>query len=112
MQRNWYSLSPSEVIAELQSSERGLGLDEAARRLAENGANKLPSAKVDGIPTIFLRQFKSPLIYILIAVLLFNAIVGTVQEGKAQNTLSALKKFVETTSTVTREGRELVIPDS
>src|SRR3989338_659460 len=131
MQRNWYSLSPSEVIAELQSSERGLGLDEAARRLAENGANKLPSAKVDGIPTIFLRQFKSPLIYILIAasaviffigekidaliifsVLLFYPIVGTVQEGKAQNTLSALKKFVETTSTVTREGRELVIPDS
>ncbi|MDP3784590.1 MAG: HAD-IC family P-type ATPase, partial [bacterium] len=49
---------------------------------------------------------------IILAVLLFNAVVGTIQEGKAQNTLLALKKFVETRATVLREGKELIVPDS
>jgi Ca2+-transporting ATPase len=49
---------------------------------------------------------------IILAVLFFNAIVGTVQEGKAQNTLLALKKFVETKATVLREGKEPIISDS
>ncbi|MDO8664314.1 MAG: HAD-IC family P-type ATPase, partial [Candidatus Liptonbacteria bacterium] len=49
---------------------------------------------------------------IILAVLLFNAIVGTIQEGKAQNTLLALKKFVETRATALREGKEIIITDS
>src|SRR3990167_8646982 len=49
---------------------------------------------------------------IIHAVLLFNAIVGTIQEGKAQNTLRALKKFVETKATVLREDKELIMSDS
>src|SRR3989338_4316354 len=109
---NWYSKEVLDVLDELQSSEEGLSIEEANRRLQEYGENKLPEAKTDGILIIFLRQFKSPLIYILLAagaivffmgetvdsliilaVLLFNAIVGTVQEGRAQNTLLALKKY-------------------
>jgi Ca2+-transporting ATPase len=127
----WHTKSSTAVIEELHSSERGLSSAEATLRLKQYGQNKLPEAKVDGIFTIFLRQFQSPLIYILVAasvvvfvigevvdgsiilaVLLFNAIVGTIQEGKAQNTLLALKKFVETKATVLRDDKEVIIPDT
>src|SRR3990167_8579558 len=119
MNNLWHTKSSIAVIEELQSSERGLSGEETILRLKQYGSNKLAEAKVDSIFTIFLHQFRSPLIYILVsasivvflmgevvdgsiilAVLLFNAIVGTIQEGKAQNTLLALKKFVETKATV------------
>ncbi|MEK9147845.1 MAG: HAD-IC family P-type ATPase, partial [Patescibacteria group bacterium] len=126
----WFAKSPGEALAALNSGERGLSEEEARRRLEIFGANKLPEAKPEPLILIFLRQFQSPLIYILVAaslvvfwlgevvdgaiilfVLLFNAVVGTIQEGKAQNTLLALKKFVETKATVIRNGYELIIPD-
>ncbi len=127
---NWYSKTPAEIFQELHSSEQGLSQEEAKRRSEEYGLNKLPDGKVDSYLVIFLRQFQSPLIYILLAVsvmvfamgdivdgiiilgvLIFNAIIGTVQEGKAQNTLLALKNFIETKATVLRDGKELIIPD-
>ncbi|MBI4224967.1 MAG: HAD-IC family P-type ATPase [Candidatus Sungbacteria bacterium] len=126
----WHTQTVAEVFEALHSGERGLDSAEAKRRLEEYGPNKLPEAKVDGLAIIFFRQFRSPLIYILIAaaiavfalgepvdgaiilaVLLLNAVIGTLQEGRARNTLSALKKFVETSATVLREDREEVIPD-
>jgi len=131
MQNTWHTKTISDILSTLQTSERGLNTDEVAHRFKEYGYNKLPESKPDGLFTIFLHQFQSPLIYILIvasaivffmgetvdgsiilAVLLFNAIVGTVQEGKAQNTLLALKKFVETKATVLRDGKELIISDT
>ncbi len=131
MENQWHVKTISEILGILHSSEHGLSGKEAKNRLQEFGSNVLPEAKVDSLAVIFLRQFQSPLIYILLAaslivfvmgeiidgsiilaVLLFNAIVGTFQEGKAQNTLLALKKFVETKATVLREGREFIIPDS
>ena len=130
-QNFWHTKSSTAVIEELHSSERGLSNAEAVLRLKQYGQNKLPEEKVDGIFTIFLRQFQSPLIYILVAasivvfvigemvdgsiilaVLLFNAIVGTIQEGKAQNTLLALKKFIETKATSLRDDKEIIIPDT
>ena len=127
----FYTQTATEVLAALHSHERGLTKEEAERRLREYGPNKLPEGKADSVPVIFLRQFQSPLIYILLAaaavifaigetvdsliifaVLLFNAVVGTIQEGKAQNTLLALKKFVETKATVLRGGNELIVADS
>lgn len=131
MSREWHTKTISEVLETIRSSERGLTSNEARRRIGEFGRNKLPEAKVDGAAIIFFRQFQSPLIYILLAaslivfatgetidgsiilaVLFFNAIVGTIQEGKAQNTLLALKKFVETKATVLRDEKELIIPDA
>ena len=131
MNNLWHTKSSTAVIGELHSSEHGLSNAEAALRLKQYGQNKLPEAKVDSIFIIFLRQFQSPLIYILVAasivvfviggvvdgsiilaVLLFNAIVGTIQEGKAQNTLLALKKFVETKATVLRNDKEVIISDT
>ncbi|MDP2655384.1 MAG: HAD-IC family P-type ATPase [bacterium] len=130
MALSWYAEDLPIVYKELRTNEAGLRADEAARRLKEDGPNSLPETKPDGYPIIFLRQFQSPLIYILLAasgavfflgetadgsiilaVLLFNAIVGTIQEGKAQNTLRALRRYVETTATVVRDGVEISIPD-
>lgn len=127
----WHTKTIPEVLDALHSREHGLTKEEATECLREYGPNKLPEGKVDGLPVIFFRQFQSPLIYILLAasaivfamgetidgsiilaVLLFNAIVGTIQEGKAQNTLLALKKFVETKATILRDGKELIIHDS
>ena len=127
----WYAKTVPEVFDILHSREHGLTKEETIKRLKEYGLNKLPEGRVDSILIIFLRQFQSPLIYILLiasmiifvtgetidgsiilAVLFFNAIVGTIQEGKAQNTLLALKKFVETKTTVLREGKELIVSDS
>src|SRR3990167_698618 len=127
---SWQTKEISEIFAALHSSEHGLTNEEAIQRLKECGPNKLPEGKVDSLLVIFGRQFQSPLIYILVAaslivfvmgeivdgsiivaVLLFNAIVGTIQEGKAQNTLRALIDFVETKTTVVRDSQELIVSD-
>lgn len=130
MQNNWHAKSEVEIIKELRTDPGGLSFAEVADRLKKYGANKLLETKPDNLVMIFLRQFQSPLIYILIvaaliifiigemsdgliilAVLLFNAVVGSVQEGRAQNTLLALKKFITAPATVLRQGRELIVTD-
>lgn len=124
----WYNKSSKEILELLSSSKLGLSGEEARLRLKTYGRNKLPEGKIDSYFTIFLRQFKSPLIYVLflaafvvfvtngktdsliiLAVLLFNAIVGVFQEGKAQNTLLALREFTKTSSVVVRDGKELIV---
>ena len=126
----YYSQEADTVIKEFNSSQHGLSAEEARRRLLENGHNELPEVKRDSYFSLFLSQFKSPLIYILLAagvvvfamgetmdslviffVLFFNAIIGTVQEGKAQNTFLALKKFIKGRAMVLRDGEEFIISD-
>ena len=130
-QMSWHMKTVPEVLDVLHSRERGLTKEEVAERFQKYGFNKLPEGKVDSLFLIFFRQFQSPLIYILFAaagivlvmgeimdasiifaVLLFNAIMGTIQEGKAQNTLLALKKFAETSATLLRDGKEFIISDT
>ncbi|MBI4128282.1 MAG: cation-translocating P-type ATPase, partial [Parcubacteria group bacterium] len=125
----WAKLEPAELFSELGTSEQGLSQEEAKRRLIEHGPNSLPKAKGDSLAFIFLRQFASPLIYILLAaafisfvsraerdsiiilfVLILNAVIGTVQEGRAQRTLAALERFQEERATVVREGEETFVP--
>lgn len=127
----WHTKTASKIFDALRSRERGLTKEEASERFQKYGPNKLPEGKADGLLVIFARQFQSPLIYILLAaagivlwmgqtvdasiifgVLFFNAVVGTFQEGRAQNALLALKRFAETSATVVREGRELIVPDT
>jgi P-type Ca2+ transporter type 2C len=131
METKWHTSPLELVLSKLGTNLNGLTKEEAKQRLEEQGLNKLPEAKVDSTAIIFLRQFQSPLIYILLAagvvvffmgqavdasvilfVLLFNAVVGAIQEGKAQNTLIALKQFVETKAVVLRNGEEIIIKDS
>lgn len=130
MAASWYARSIEDARAELGTGEHGLTEEEAGKRLATYGPNSLPSKKPDSLLMIFIRQFKSPLIYVLIAaaviiyiiedpvdayiigaILLFNAIIGAVQEGRAANTLRALKSFAEADAVVLRDGKELVVPD-
>lgn len=129
-QNQWHQKNISNIFQIIQSNEQGLSEEEASLRLKEYGPNILPEAKTDGLLIIFLRQFQSPLIYILLgagvvvffmgevvdsliilAVLIFNATVGTAQEGRAQNTLLALKKYTATNTVVLRDGREVIIAD-
>jgi len=131
MENNWYSKLELDILKELQSDSNGLSQEAAAGRLKKYGENKLLEAKVDNPIVIFSRQFQSPLIYVLfiaaliifamaeivdgsiiLAILIFNAVIGTIQEGRAQNTLLALKKFVETKAMVLRQAREMIIPDN
>jgi Ca2+-transporting ATPase len=126
-----YHLQESDaVMNELHSSQHGLSSVDAKKRILESGYNELPEAKRDSYATIFLSQFRSPLIYILLTagvvvfamgetidslviffVLLFNATIGTIQEGKAQNTFLALKKFIKGNAMVLRDGEEVIISD-
>jgi P-type Ca2+ transporter type 2C len=127
----WHTFTIPEAEERTASDFRnGLSSAEAQRRLAENGWNELPEPPPESVFSIFLRQFRSPLIYVLAAsalvilffeeyvdasliaaVLFFNAIIGTLQEGKAQKTLSALKHFARTSATVIRDGKETIVPD-
>lgn len=130
MKQNWYQITTQQVFTELQTSPDGLSEKEAALRLRQNGRNALPEAELPSTFRIFINQFKSPLVYILVIVsiivavmgdiadsivislvLLFNAVIGTVQEGRANNTLAALKNFIQTKALVIREGQEVIIPD-
>ena len=127
----WHTKTIPEIFDALHSRQHGLTKEEVIERFQKYGRNYLPEGKVDRLILIFFRQFQSPLIYILFAaagivflmgsvidaliifaVLLFNAIVGTIQEGKAQNTLLALKRFAETSATVLRDGKELIVLDT
>ncbi|NTU46507.1 HAD-IC family P-type ATPase [Candidatus Roizmanbacteria bacterium] len=125
-----YAQTSQEVILDMKTSESGLSIAEVKKRLAHYGKNALPEKKTEGILSIFLHQFQSPLVYILLIasgiiflmkeyvdgsiilfVLIFNAIVGTIQEGRAENTLQALKKYAETMAKVRRNGKEYIVPD-
>jgi len=116
--------APGEaVLSACRASLHGLGRDEAAARLERYGPNALPESKPPGIGLVFLRQFKSPLIYVLLvaallslairewsdagfiaAVLLINGIIGAIQEFSAQRAATALRSLVTTRARVLREG--------
>jgi magnesium-transporting ATPase (P-type) len=123
MFENPHARPVDEVLSSLQSSTHGLNPQEAADRLLRYGRNTLPSYKLPGITRIFFHQFASPLIYVLLAaallsiaiqewsdagfifaVLLVNAVIGTVQEYSAQRAASALQQLVTTRTRVLREG--------
>lgn len=127
----WFVQSPQTVIDSYDSSaEHGLTDTQVNQLKKKFGLNALPEPKGDTLLGIFLHQFKSPLIYILLAcsivvfllgehkdsliilfVLLFNAVVGSIQEGRAQNTLRALRQLTQTNATVIRNGKKHIIPD-
>ena len=107
----------------LRTGRRGLTEQEAKARLKKYGANEMEEKKGKGVGERFLSQLMDPLIYVLIAagvvsillgeakdaaiiavVVLLNAAVGVIQEGKAQKALEALKKMTRLTALVMRDG--------
>lgn len=130
---NYYQRSVTEIIHRLDTdTKNGLTLDQVAQRVALYGYNELPADDKESWIIIFLRQFTSPLIYILLAaaaliffvgehktdafvisgVLLFNAIVGAIQEGRTRTILSTLKRYISTSTIVIRAGVKMVIADA
>lgn len=129
----WYQLSVEETFQGLGAGDTGLTSGEAKARLERYGYNELKFKKPSVIMR-FLRQFHSPLVYILLAaaamtgvltlrgedmlsdtgvilgVVILNAILGFVQEGKTEAALEALQKMIVPECTVLRDGEQKVIP--
>ncbi len=126
---DWYRLGIKDVFDKLETSEKGLTAAEAGRRLEKEGPNRLPEGKGAGRIEILIHQFKSPLIYILLvaavvtaflgeyidtaviaAVLILNALIGYIQEFKAEKSMRALQGMVVSNTNVFRNGEEIEIP--
>ncbi len=126
----WYGRGIEETLAAFGCDrEAGLTKDEAARRLAQYGPNRLSQKKRKGLFRMFIDQMNNVLIYILLGaaavsvflgeisdaviigiVVLLNAVVGVVQEAKAEKALEALKRLSAPKALVRREGRTIEIP--
>ena len=121
----WETLEVPETFDLLASSEDGLASAEAAKRLAEIGPNVLAAEEKINIFSIIIHQFKSPLIYVLLvaavvtfflheyidmavilAVVILNAIIGFIQEVKAEQGVRSLKKMVQAKARALRDRRE------
>jgi Ca2+-transporting ATPase len=122
---NWYQIGAKKIIQSLDSSENGLAAAQIKERLAQYGPNKLVEAEKISALKILLHQFTSPLIYVLLiagvvtlllkeyvdsgvifAVVILNAIIGFIQEYKAEESVQALKKMVVPRARVVRDGKE------
>jgi potassium/sodium efflux P-type ATPase len=122
---NWYQLSVKEIFEHLKTSELGLTEEEVKQRIEKYGPNKLVEEEKISKLKILLHQFTSPLIYILLiagvvtiflkeyidsgvifAVVILNAIIGFIQEYKAEESVRALKKMVVPKARVIRDGKE------
>jgi magnesium-transporting ATPase (P-type) len=124
----WHSVSAEVSLENLQSSATGLDQEDAAKRLATHGANRLPQAARRSAFTRLLVQFHNILIYVLIAsavitgflehwidtsvilaVVIANAIIGFVQEGKAEQAMEAIRHMLAPQANVLRGGERITL---
>jgi len=129
MGEQWHNLSPDEALLALNSRRSGLAETEVKRRLLQYGPNELKGRKKTPPVLVFLRQFLSPLIYILLAavivsvivehfidaavimgVLLLNAVIGFIQETRAESAMEALIEMTAPRTRVRRDGSVKQIP--
>ena len=129
----FYCENIDTVLESTKSSAQGLTTEEAEKRLAENGRNKLAEGKKDSLLVRFLKQLADPMIIILLAaavvsgalevvahglsldsftdsiiilvVVIFNAVLGVYQESKAEKAIEALQEMAAATSKVIRDGK-------
>ncbi|MDP3547300.1 MAG: HAD-IC family P-type ATPase [Phreatobacter sp.] len=124
----WHAAPAEACLEALDSAPSGLSGTEASARLVRDGPNRLPEEKRRGVIVRFLLQFHNLLIYILCAaaitsailghvvdaaviggVVLINAIVGFVQEGKAERALDAIRAMIDPKASVFRDGARLTV---
>ena len=125
----WHALESAEVLARTHSNLQGLSNDEAAARLAQHGPNQLPQPKPRSALLRFLRQFHNVLIYMLLAaglitllldhwvdsgvifgVVFINAVIGYLQEGKAERAMEAIRALLSPAALVVRDGHVRSVP--
>lgn len=123
--KKWHILSLDQVWKDVESSPEGLSNVEAEKRLLEVGLNELPQEEGEPVWKLFLNQFHSPLMYLMmlatiisyvigntsdtifiVVVMVSNSLVGFYQEHKANKSLAALKGLVKQKTRVWRGGRE------
>lgn len=133
MAKHWYQQSAQEVMAALRTSQQGLSTDQANQRIAQYGINQIEFKQTPAWLR-FIRQFNDPMVFILLAtaivtgvltalgehmlpdtiviisVVLLNAILGFVQEGKAEGALDALRNMMVPECLVERDGRQHRVP--
>ena len=131
-EKTYFNQTPEQALADVQATAQGLTTEQAQQRLAEHGKNQLAEGKKKKVWQVFLEQFKDLLVLILIAaacvsmasgnvestivifaVLILNAVLGTVQHQKAEKSLASLKAMSAPTAKVLRDGRrrEVAGPD-
>lgn len=124
----WHAREIADTLHDLEASPDGLTAEEAVNRLAQHGPNELPAAPGKGAFRRLLAQFDNLLIYVLIgaavisallghaidasvilAVVVLNAVIGFVQEGRAEQALEAIRDMISPKASVLREGRRVTI---
>jgi magnesium-transporting ATPase (P-type) len=125
----WHALGTEAVLKEVASQVEGLSIDEARHRLENYGANRLRPSQKHGTWRRFLSQLQNILIYILIGagvvtaflghwvdtgvifgVVVINAFIGFLQEGKAERAMDAIRRMLSVHATVLRNGLRCSIP--
>ena len=135
----FYSADKETVLTHVGSSENGLSSVEAEKRLAENGKNKLAEGKKESLLHRFLKQLAEPMtiillvaaaisagveiyngvkashwefptdVVIILAVVIINAVLGVLQESKAEKAIEALQEIAAATSKVIRDGKQITV---
>ena len=127
--QDWHAQTPQQCLERLHVHAAGLGAGEAARRLLQYGPNRLPEASGPGWLRRLLRQFHNLLIYVLlvsallvgllgewldclviVGVVAINALVGFIQEGKAEQAIRSIRKLLTLDSRVRRDGLVRSLP--
>ena len=131
MENTFFNRTPEETLKAVESARTGLTSAQAAERLERFGKNALAEGKKKSGLQVFLEQFKDLLVVILLvaavisavsgnlestivifAVLILNAILGTVQHFKAEKSLESLKAMSSPTAKVLRDGKRAMIPSA
>ena len=126
----WHAITVNEVIKRLTTStDKGLDASEASTRLQKYGPNRLPEGKKRGPFMRFLAQLNNILVYVLLGagfvklmlglwldagiifgVVLLNALLGFIQEGKAEKALDSIRNMLSAEARTTRGGETRMIP--
>lgn len=131
-----YLESTEAVLKQVDSTAQGITAAEAARRAEQYGPNKLAEAKKATLVQRFFAQLKDPMllillaaagvsaitayasgesfseVFIILAVVLLNAILGVLQESKAEKAIEALQNMTAATCKVLRDGRQVILPST
>ena len=129
--KEWYQQTKEELLEHFRVTEHGLTGEEAGKRLAESGENVLKEGKRKSTLQVFFEQFCDLLVVILIiaalismvsgnvestiviiAVIVLNAILGTVQHAKAEKSLDSLKSLSSPSTKVMRDGHKIEVPSA
>ncbi len=127
--QHWHTLSSKDVLQQLGIAEQGLSSAEAAKRLEQHGPNQLKEAERPGFLVILWNQLNNFVVILLIiaslisvllgetieavaimAIVVLNAILGIVQEQRAEQALAALKKLAAPEAQVLRDGQRVSLP--